>query len=349
VAASSKTAARRKKKKALRRQAWQAAFEAEWAGHAEEVAAAAAAAAQQYPMQQEEHQQQQQNDASGLAAPAGPQEGSPEGPAAAAAEGPDHMEEGSEQGEEEEGEEEEEEGTASEENHDDFVLLEDVVETAEDTHSLADSASAAGGEPGGAAPGPSPSSVAIITQDFAMQNVLLQMGLRLLTRAGQAVTRLRRWALRCPACYGVTKEAGRLFCPKCGNLGLERVEVRVGRGGAEVYGVSKRHVLRGTKYSLPKPRVGGGWEGVGGQGQGRLAGEQDAEVEGQAGWLWAGGAGCSGCYSAVLALQLYCRTAAGVSTITVTGCHQPGVHTCPRQWVSAHYRVQLLLHTAQPC
>ncbi len=46
-----------------------------------------------------------------------------------------------------------------------------------------------------------------------------------------------------------------MFCPKCGNMTLERVEVTVGPGGAELYGVRKRHVLRGTVFSLPKPKV----------------------------------------------------------------------------------------------
>lgn len=35
-----------------------------------------------------------------------------------------------------------------------------------------------------------------------------------------------------------------------------QVEVSVGPDGAELYGVRKKHVLKGTIYSLPKPRVG---------------------------------------------------------------------------------------------
>ncbi len=57
----------------------------------------------------------------------------------------------------------------------------------------------------------------------------------------------------------MTQEAGRLFCPRCGNMALERVEVSVGPDGAEFFGVRKRHVLRGTRYSLPKPKVRLGW------------------------------------------------------------------------------------------
>jgi hypothetical protein len=45
------------------------------------------------------------------------------------------------------------------------------------------------------------SAVAVITTDFAMQNVLLQMGLRLLSVNGLAVTTLRSWIKRCHGCF----------------------------------------------------------------------------------------------------------------------------------------------------
>lgn len=50
---------------------------------------------------------------------------------------------------------------------------------------------------------------------------------------------------------------GRIFCPRCGNASLDKVRVVVGPDGAEQYGVRKKHVLRGTRFSLPKPKVGG--------------------------------------------------------------------------------------------
>lgn len=58
------------------------------------------------------------------------------------------------------------------------------------------------------------------------------------------------------------QEMGRLFCPRCGNAALDKVRVVVGPDGAEQYGVRKKHVLRGTRFSLPKPKVGG-WGGEG--------------------------------------------------------------------------------------
>ena len=51
------------------------------------------------------------------------------------------------------------------------------------------------------------------------------------------------------------QEAGRLFCSKCGNAALQKVEVLVGSNGAEQYGVRKKHIIRGTRFPLPKPHV----------------------------------------------------------------------------------------------
>lgn len=52
-----------------------------------------------------------------------------------------------------------------------------------------------------------------------------------------------------------SQEVGRLFCPRCGNATVEKVEVVIGQDGQEQYGVRKKHILRGTRFSLPKPRV----------------------------------------------------------------------------------------------
>lgn len=49
------------------------------------------------------------------------------------------------------------------------------------------------------------SSVASVTADFAMQNVILQMGLRLVTPNGMRIKRITKWVLRCSACFKITK------------------------------------------------------------------------------------------------------------------------------------------------
>jgi len=52
------------------------------------------------------------------------------------------------------------------------------------------------------------SIVSCVTADFAMQNVLLQMGLRVVAPNGLAIRRLSRHVLRCSACFLVTKVRG---------------------------------------------------------------------------------------------------------------------------------------------
>jgi Nin one binding (NOB1) Zn-ribbon like len=84
-------------------------------------------------------------------------------------------------------------------------------------------------------------------------------------RAG-ALAAAGRWLSRlcCTAspavCAVGAQEAGRLFCPQCGNATMEKVEVTTGPDGAEQYGVRKKHNLRGTRYSLPKPKVTMNWD-----------------------------------------------------------------------------------------
>ncbi|KAK6137617.1 hypothetical protein DH2020_028643 [Rehmannia glutinosa] len=103
----------------------------------------------------------------------------------------------------------------------------------------------------------SESSVACITTDFAMQNVLLQIGLRLLAPGGMQIRELHRWVLKCHACSKVTTESGRIFCPTCGNGGtLRKVAVTVSENGIVLAARRPRISLRGTKFSLPMPQGG---------------------------------------------------------------------------------------------
>lgn len=46
-----------------------------------------------------------------------------------------------------------------------------------------------------------PLSVACMTADYAMQNVLLQMGLNLVGVEGKRITTVKSWVLRCHACF----------------------------------------------------------------------------------------------------------------------------------------------------
>lgn len=101
--------------------------------------------------------------------------------------------------------------------------------------------------------------VGCVTTDFAMQNVLLQMGINLVSIDGRRVIKkVRRYVLRCQSCTEVTRELERLFCGICGNSNLTRVTFDVDKEGvARLFLSSKfKPRLRGTKYPIPMPRGG---------------------------------------------------------------------------------------------
>ncbi|RLV92455.1 hypothetical protein DV515_00013755 [Chloebia gouldiae] len=67
--------------------------------------------------------------------------------------------------------------------------------------------------------------VGCVTTDFAMQNVLLQMGLHVLAVNGMLIRRARSYILRCHGCFRTTSDMSKVFCPHCGNKTLKKVAV----------------------------------------------------------------------------------------------------------------------------
>lgn len=108
--------------------------------------------------------------------------------------------------------------------------------------------------PGAREPRPSLCRTGCVTSDFAMQNVLLAMGLRLVSLDGRVIRRPKRFVLRCGACFHVEYERlERLFCGRCGSDSLFKASL--GPDGQ----VSRSHVERvaarrprGVKYPIPK-------------------------------------------------------------------------------------------------
>lgn len=101
--------------------------------------------------------------------------------------------------------------------------------------------------------------VATITGDFAMQNVLLQMNLNLLSpRTCKRITQLKQTILRCHACFNTTKEMEKQFCPRCGKPTLTRVSCTTNDKG-EVKLHLKANMQwnnKGNVFSIPKPVSG---------------------------------------------------------------------------------------------
>lgn len=107
-------------------------------------------------------------------------------------------------------------------------------------------------------------SVACMTGDYAVQNVLLQMGLSLVGIEGQHIKKVRSWVLRCHACFKICKDSDKKFCPQCGNATLLRTSVTStapdssSKGGGMQVHLKKnfQYKNRGTIYSLPLPKAG---------------------------------------------------------------------------------------------
>lgn len=117
--------------------------------------------------------------------------------------------------------------------------------------------------------------VATMTGDFAMQNVLLQMNLNLLsTKTCQRISQIKQFVLRCHGCFSTTKDMSKQFCPRCGQPTLTRVSCSTNDKG-EVKLHLKANMQwnnKGNVFSVPKAASGTSnqkWKGPkqgGGQG-----------------------------------------------------------------------------------
>ncbi|KAF3686155.1 RNA-binding protein NOB1 [Channa argus] len=101
--------------------------------------------------------------------------------------------------------------------------------------------------------------VGCLTTDFAMQNVLIQIGLHVLSVNGMLIKQARNYILRCHACFKTTSNMTKVFCPNCGNQTLKKVAVTVNEDGTMQMHFSKNPKVlnpRGLRHSLPLPHGG---------------------------------------------------------------------------------------------
>ena len=57
------------------------------------------------------------------------------------------------------------------------------------------------------------------------------MKLNLITVDKIRVSKIKNWVLRCHACYKITKDMDKVFCPICGNNTLIRTSYSIGKDG----------------------------------------------------------------------------------------------------------------------
>ncbi|XP_051953710.1 RNA-binding protein NOB1 [Xyrauchen texanus] len=101
--------------------------------------------------------------------------------------------------------------------------------------------------------------VGCVTTDFAMQNVLIQIGLHVLSVNGMLIKNTRSYILRCHACFKTTTNMNKSFCPHCGNDTLKKVAVTINDDSSMKMHFSKNPKVlnpKGKRYSLPLPQGG---------------------------------------------------------------------------------------------
>lgn len=96
--------------------------------------------------------------------------------------------------------------------------------------------------------------VGTLTTDFAMQNVILQINLNLLSPSMHRVKHLKTFILRCHACFQTTKRMDKQFCERCGKPTLTRVACSTDANGEFKLHLKKNMQwnTRGDKFSIPK-------------------------------------------------------------------------------------------------
>lgn len=97
---------------------------------------------------------------------------------------------------------------------------------------------------------------ALLTSDFAMQNVALRINLNLVSPSNLSrIKQLKTWVLRCYGCFNVTRQMDRQFCPKCGQATLTRTSSSTDSNGNMRLHLKKnfQYNKRGNVYSVPKP------------------------------------------------------------------------------------------------
>jgi len=101
-------------------------------------------------------------------------------------------------------------------------------------------------------------NVACMTSDFAMQNVLKQLGIHVTASDGRVIRHTRTFILRCYGCFRTTTDVTKIFCPRCGNKTLKRVSVSVDGNGKQVIHINTRKPLTAKFKNQPLPAPKGG-------------------------------------------------------------------------------------------
>ena len=103
-----------------------------------------------------------------------------------------------------------------------------------------------------------PVDTALLTSDYAMQNVALRANLAVVSPKLARITVLKTWVLRCHGCFTICRDMRRQFCSKCGQPTLLRASCSTDAEGRFRVHLKKNMQWnnRGNVFSLPKPTHG---------------------------------------------------------------------------------------------
>ena len=105
-----------------------------------------------------------------------------------------------------------------------------------------------------------PIGAACISADFAMQNVMMRMGIKVLSMNGMLIKKAKQFVLKCNACFNVIYKMESAFCDRCGSDFLVKVSMTVDKKGRVFFskGSHRAQSVRGTIFSIPKPKHAAG-------------------------------------------------------------------------------------------
>lgn len=100
--------------------------------------------------------------------------------------------------------------------------------------------------------------VSLVTFDFAIQNVAIQMGIKIMNPTGLEIKFLKKWVKKCKSCFEICEDIEKEFCPECGNHSLFKISYTVDSNGNKVFyeAKNKKNDLSGTVFPLPAPKGG---------------------------------------------------------------------------------------------
>ncbi|KAH9819605.1 Nin one binding Zn-ribbon like-domain-containing protein [Melampsora americana] len=115
---------------------------------------------------------------------------------------------------------------------------------------------------------------ALLTGDFAMQNVALQIGLNVFGVGGKRIRDVKTFVLRCYGCFKLCKDPTRKFCPTCGGATLTRVSITYTPSSPNGYilhlKANFQYRNRGTVYNIPSAKPGSSSFDKGGKSKGNV-------------------------------------------------------------------------------